>query len=248
MCVVFGIIQTALFLNPPSAKEISSPFENITTLAGPTENMSQEIVTTAATDEIVDRTEPPTMPTPPPPALPPPTQENVPETSKGNYQDVNSRRKSSISLLERIKNPNTKTTNYLQKTNNVGADEVTHFRERIQTGEHDFRYKTSRNKTESRGKRELERGEGEPGLWKSYPTIRRRFFIESSAVNEVGDRYMDRRKRSAVGSSNKTEGGAAESAALTGHFHIAIGLTLFSCVVIYSGNRYDSLSLVSVTF
>lgn len=139
MCVALAVIQAALSLKPRPFK-VKSRSPELTTIES-IEMISEDLSTTGM-DSLISPD-------------PVPTPNYVP---KPQYD--NKRTKSVISLLERMQNPNAKTTNYLQKTQ-APAEEVTHFRERIQTGEKVFRYKTSRNKTDSRGKREIEGTENE---------------------------------------------------------------------------------------
>lgn len=137
MCVALGVIQAALSLKPRPFK-VKSRSPEFTTIDS-IEMISNDFSTT---ESLISSS--------PDPA---PTPNYVPAVVK-NAHDSDMKRKSGLSLLERMRNPNVKTTNYLQKTR-APADEVTHFRERMQKSEQEFRYKTYRNKTGSRGKREI---------------------------------------------------------------------------------------------
>lgn len=134
------------------------------------------------------------------------------------YNDISSRRKSDISLLDRIKNPNIRTTNYLNITkprnneddNGGGYSEVTHFRERIQNSDINFRYKTMRNKTDNnKGKRSV----------RSVKIVRRR---REARVADL------------------TNNGTSRNETLTQQddYHIGTGLTLSCCLLVYSGKFF----------
>lgn len=107
--------------------------------------------TTEPTEETDVRSEPP----------PTTTKPAFPEVVQKIYHDPSIRRKSDIGLLKRINKPNIRPVNILQASKKTSDDEdeeeeyseVTHFRERLQTSNTEMRYKTSRNKTQTRKKR-----------------------------------------------------------------------------------------------
>ncbi|KAL0279830.1 UNVERIFIED_CONTAM: hypothetical protein PYX00_001308 [Menopon gallinae] len=107
------------------------------------------------------------------------------------YHDSSTRGRSTIDFLERLRNPHARTTNYLNLTKKPGDEdderEITHFRERIQLGRKDMRYKTYRNKTE--GGRSRRSSEDEEPLMEDAVGMEAPPLSERSDVPAPVERY-----------------------------------------------------------
>ncbi|KAK6627179.1 hypothetical protein RUM44_009656 [Polyplax serrata] len=149
--------------------------------------------------------------------LKPPDNPPSPPPLRRMYNPPENRKQSGIGLLERIRNPNARTTNYLNLTRKPAEDEdeeeeneedlkeVTHFRERIQMSNKKFRYKTSRNKTTGSGRQRR----------------KVRFTDDNVVVTDFPNEDILKNKTS---EKNVVE-----------DYHVGAGLTLLSCILVYSG-------------
>lgn len=124
--------------------------------------------------------------------------------------ETSTRGRSTIDFLERLRNPNARTTNYLNLTKKPGEEddgrEITHFRERIQMERKEMRYKTYRNKTEGGRSRRSSEDE-EPRM--EYAAGVERPPLESEKRSEVP--------------------------APVEKYHLGTGITLAACILVYSG-------------
>lgn len=215
MCVVLGILQLILTITTHERVRIRTNLtdsnftdpenlEKITTTPGtvdPAEFSQVEETKTAASTAATTTTE-----IKPPPPI------------RRNYYAPDERQKSSISLLERIRNPNARKTNYLNLTAKKVEDEYdeeeeqeiteyTHFRERIQMSNKDFRYKTSRNKTNKSGRQK-----------------RKVNFSDIAATDFPDEEVLQNNFTSRTPEKKMAD-----------NYHIGAGLTLLSCILVYSG-------------
>ena len=220
MCAILGILQLILtitsrgrvnyekFDETPGNLTMNSDLESLLSISSisPREKIptTTQMILEESSPTVIAETKPP-----PPPPTPPPIRKI--------FHPLENRQKSSISLLERIRNPNMRTTNYLNLTKKkvVKEDydddddfedvgEYTHFRERIQMSNKDFRYKTSRNKTnKQRVKRKVGTTDVTP---KNFLT--EEIFKNKTLLNKM----------------NFSE-----------NYHLGTGITLVCCIIVYSG-------------
>ncbi|EEB11764.1 adenylate cyclase, putative [Pediculus humanus corporis] len=222
MCAILGILQLILtitsrgrvnyekFDETPGNLTMNSDLESLLSSISPREKIptTTQMILEESSPTVIAETKPP-----PPPPTPPPIRKI--------FHPLENRQKSSISLLERIRNPNMRTTNYLNLTKKkvVKEDydddddddddfedvgEYTHFRERIQMSNKDFRYKTSRNKTnKQRVKRKVGTTDVTP---KNFLT--EEIFKNKTLLNKM----------------NFSE-----------NYHLGTGITLVCCIIVYSG-------------
>lgn len=215
MCAILGLLQLVLMIT--SQKDIhTKQFEQLK--VNTTEVTTETAILTSILMETTEEstTEASITPTTLQATTPPPIQRV--------YFDPGTRQKSSISLLERIRNPNMRTTNYLNLTAKKVPDyedeeeeevqEITHFRERIQMSGKDFRYKTSRNKTSrtGRARRKVNFGDVPPSA-PSNDSVLKNQTLGSQMING---------------------------------YHIGAGLTLLFCILIYSGTLLEHSSRIMV--